>query len=59
MKLGTFEIQQLKDIFCKNEYRKNFVNSCFKNVAENGYAVKQKTPTEENKPNSGTSLFEL
>ena len=43
------ELQQLKEIFRKNEYPESFVDNCFRKFLDNAYQTKQKLPTAEKK----------
>ena len=43
------ELQQLKEIFRKNEYPESFVDNCFKKFLDNAFQVRQKVPTVEKK----------
>ena len=43
------ELTFLKEIFCKNGYRENFIDNCFKKFLDNIHLVKEKVPTMERK----------
>ena len=44
------ELVFLKEIFLKNGNPEDFINKCFKKLADNIYVVKETTPTIEEKP---------
>ena len=51
------KIHQIKHIFCKKEYLKNFIDSCLKKFVKNIDVVKQKLPIVETKSHFSTPVL--